>query len=620
MNQNWLFSQDGRRAAKDTEKVKRYVRDNFGMCLLDGIPDEPLVTPRALKQEGDIASFLNVGIGYRIAHEKYSCLSWNTEKVPEDVRQEKVVFVFCFGYGDGAAYPQPMGWYDLYLNQAKILSFRAVKYSQIFEGSECRLALRVVRACFAAKDQILYLDRFTNGDSWTAFGSAALEIPTSKLIPGRSAQIKIQARSFFPSKRWLRIDMTGRFWKGRLLNELNSIDIVRILKHKRKVPFLEGSNFYFGDLHAHSDCGSKAVCGYNSLDQVKSRNCSGCTLTRGGSGCGYGTIIQNYHFARTVANLDFFCLAEHGFQMYGEQDWNLRLNLAKDLSTEGEFVWVPGYEFTSEEQGHRNIYFSEYKGRMIPCFSRIQDIEYNNLDPRQLWKPLEDDGVPFFSVPHHPPVICHAFDWASFNEKYDRLVEVFSGWGDHWDVEGYLRGHGSDKAPELSVKRAFENNFHFGIIASSDSHDGCPGAAQAQPSNNWSNKYSRSGSGLAVVQVDRLTLKNIFKALYMRRCYATTGIHTLIDFRVNGHSMGSDVKMVKNKINLELSVGSPLNITKIRIFKNGELKKRVFCDSKDELLALNDHLKEKGTANYIVIVDFQGHERAWSSPVRVTRG
>ena len=103
----------------------------------------------------------------------------------------------------------------------------------------------------------------------------------------------------------------------------------------------------------------------------------------------------------------------------------------------------------------------------------------------------------------------------------------------------------------------------------------------------------------------------------MRRCYATTGVHALIDVRVNGYPMGSDIKSPKNEIDLELDVKSPLNIVKIEIFENEKLIKRLFGESKHEYMHLKSQKRNAATTSYIAIVDFEGYERVWSSPLRV---
>ncbi len=285
---------------------------------------------------------------------------------------------------------------------------------------------------------------------------------------------------------------------------------------------------------------------------------------------------------------------------------------------------IGGCNHTDTKTVINNVYFGSYEDtKMIP--SRTYDetgvkIETReSFNPELLWKKLEKSRCPFITVPHHPPVICHAFNWGTFNPRYDRLVEVFSGWGDHWFAEGFLRGNGSDKEPDLSVKKAFENGLLFGMIASSDAHDGCPGSSQGSGLYGWANKFSRVGSGLAAVKVNTLNLEDIFDSLYNRQCYATTGIHALIDFTVDDAGIGKEILTKSEKVAIKLSVRSPIEVTKVKIYKGNKLISRIFSDEKEEEIELEDRLTYGEIAQYVAIVDFKGHERAWSSPIRITR-
>ena len=624
MQHNWLFGLDGTRISRDPQLMRRYFLEHEGVLVLDGFPSEPRDAPYAQRQEGSLmVSFLNAGIGYKIDHSGSPLFEWYTETVPEDVGEKGAVFFFCFSYGTGVPYPQCSGWYDLMVNDKKVISFRAVKYDQIFVGNQgAKLALRVAKLVSAERDHAVYIDPDTGGDSWVASGSAALGLPRSLLTPGQPVKLKIVARSFFPSREWFRIEMLGRPWHGRLFGEMNVEKTLRLLDSGRTIPFLEGTNVYFGDIHAHSDCGKDAACGHD-FHEFFNRDCFSCHLEAGGNGCGYGTLAHNYYYARYISNLDFFCLADHDFQIYGNEDWWMRTNIAQQLSEQGRFVAIPGYEFTSFAIGHRNVYFGTYDNTiMISSKSspenRLQE-SAEGLNPRLLWERLAQAKSPFLTVPHHPPVICHAFNWDTFNPEYDRLVEVFSGWGDHWYAEGFLRGDGSDKEPDLSVRRAFENGLFFGMVASSDSHDGCPGSAQGSGRYNWANKFSRVGSGLAALEAETLDLDGIYHALYGRRCYATTGVHAVIRFMANDAPMGSDIITRNGDVRLKLSVRSPLEVLRIRIYRGRKLLGRIFCDEREEGIELVDHLEPGERAQYVAIVDFRTYERAWSSPIRVSR-
>jgi hypothetical protein len=68
----------------------------------------------------------------------------------------------------------------------------------------------------------------------------------------------------------------------------------------------------------------------------------------------------------------------------------------------------------------------------------------------------------------------------------------------------------------------------FSTISSSDDHRAHPG----QPQN-----------GLAAVTAPGLTRDEIFDGLYNRHTYGTTGAKILLDFTINGQSMGQEVRI-----------------------------------------------------------------------------
>ena len=61
-------------------------------------------------------------------------------------------------------------------------------------------------------------------------------------------------------------------------------------------------------------------------------------------------------------------------------------------------------------------------------------------------------------------------------------------------------------------------------------------------SDDHSGQAGRAHRGVTAAYSDQLTREGVFGALKTGACYATTGERILLDFRVNGHPMGSELK------------------------------------------------------------------------------
>ena len=120
-----------------------------------------------------------------------------------------------------------------------------------------------------------------------------------------------------------------------------------------------------------------------------------------------------------------------------------------------------------------------------------------------------------------------------------RLIEIFSSWG---QSEYYNPDHALSyeinrvRYPETRLTVSGRGPFYardawaagkrYVTIASSDDHFGQPGKAHR---------------GIAGVLSSSLSRESIFDSMKAGQCYGTTGERILIDFRLNGLPMGSEV-------------------------------------------------------------------------------
>ena len=178
--------------------------------------------------------------------------------------------------------------------------------------------------------------------------------------------------------------------------------------------------------------------------------------------------------------------------------------------------------------GHRNVYFIDDNSPLIPSSSQCGSYAVPPFtSPDQLTVQFNKNDIRAITIPHHPIDADHPFCWQSFKAKYDRMAEIFSGWGNSENGTVALRGYGSDKYQHLSIKNALKAGLRFGFVAGSDCHDGYPGLAQGSGRLNWANKFSEVGSGLTVALSESLYREKIFTAIYQHKAYATTGARIL---------------------------------------------------------------------------------------------
>jgi len=522
-------------------------------------------------------------------------LCFSTESVPEGLNTPYVIFNLSMGFGNGSPLPQPSGRFEVFVNGRYCLSIRKVNHSQLWKLGDCRLAFAMRRCETAPPFCGMTLSSTITNEGQAAFGIGLLRVPASWVAPGKPAQITIApASDNRQSTRYFYMNLAGWNPLGSAMQEA-----VRVLTGEDR-PTSGGHNLYFGDIHTHSG-------------QVREE-----CLDRG---CGFKTWADNYANARDAGGLDFYALTDHEWQI--EPGFEAEyFGLPDRHETPGEFVCLPAFEHTSLLYGHRNVYFK--RGGIVvnnnrkPGGTPTMD-PAGSVPPEELFGRLTEHGQPFFTVPHHPSAASHPYTW-DFFRPHDRLVEVYSAWGssDYWG--DFPRGV-SDRHEHLYIQEAMKRGLKFGLIASSDGHDGYPGD-ESSPYPKHPHLFHMCGSGRAVVLAESLTRDAVYDALYERRCYATTGTPIGLEFTVNGMCMGQTVSCGGgrgDRPKLVVKVRGSNAIDHVRILKNGRVvhAEQAFGAWSHELEWEDLHRQAHEPAAYTVRVVQKDYESAWSSPVWV---
>ena len=575
-------------------EIRDHVARRVGSSLVNGFA--AMVDPGGARGPGDrVAGFMETHDRreWTLALSAAEGMTWQTQAVPEATCRA-VSFVLSVGFGNGSPLPQPSGAWAIHVNGRHACSVRVVKHSQLWRGgASCSFAFAANRIEAAEPFGSLTLSSIIRDESFAAFGPALLTVPAEWLTPGSPATIRVATECCADSTRWLQVATAPGI--------VDQSDIYRAadLLTDARVPEIGGSHVYFGDIHTHS-----GQVGDDTTNK----------------GCGYGTREGNYAYARGPGGLDFYSLTDHEWQI-GQDEVAGYLGLADEHNEDGRFVCLAGFEFTSLLYGHRNVYFRGPGGTVVNAtrgWGRPTKEPAQALHPEELWGALEQTGVPFITVPHHPSAASHPFNWSIFSPTHDRLVEVYSAWGSSEYYGDFPRGV-SDRYRSLTVRDGLGRGYRFGIIASADGHDGHPGNAQS-PLVKHHHLFHHCGSGWAGVFCEELTREAVFDALHARRCYGTTGVPIVLSFEVNGRPMGSEIAPdADGRVVVRVSCRGANGIDHVRIVRNGRVAHTVPChgERRAEIEWQDVAYVPSAPGVYYARVVQIDRESAWSSPVWV---
>jgi len=572
---------------RNVVEIIEEVWKKYSVFLVGGTK-QVLQTDNAFNVKGQVASFLDARCSYYIHQDGKSQIVWETDPLPKFKNIKEVVFIFSMGLGNGSVLPQPSGKFEFYLNDEYLLSFAVTKENRTWRREGISFHFEVKRFEYASSYIPLMLDSHIREESFASFGLGLLKVAYNhqRFKAGKRAIFKVLPRNRQSSRRWFKLDLI----KGEeLISKSDLEQSLETVCGPKTYPEMGKYKFFFGDIHAHSGEGEKS--------------------------CGIGTLEENYHYAKKVACLDVFGLTEHDWQI---EDWNLWLRKADDHNRNGCFVTIPSFEWTSPIYGHRNVYYKDSQWPFFKSEDSSRGDKYQT--PAQLWKCLRYCKAEAITVPHHPNTGSFPVDWSYNDPEYERLVEIYSSWGNSEYYNAPYAGQASDRHKGFSVQDALKLGYRLGFIASSDGHDGNPGNAQ------WSNKQPHIkhllGSGLVAIIARELNRDSIFEALYNRRCYATTGARIVLDFRVNGEPMGREIvqKKKKDRCLIEAFVSGPVKLSKLEILWNNKVIYTHLCESFQEKVSLEDNnfLANDMSYYYLRIQQMDG-EMAWSSPIWILK-
>jgi len=322
---------------------------------------------------------------------------------------------------------------------------------------------------------------------------------------------------------------------------------------------------------------------------------------------GRGTVEEFYDFAENVAGLDFCAVTDHAFEVLDEM-WEHSKKVTNHVYKPGRFVTLQAFEWsgTTPLGGDHNCYFLEDNP---PIFRSTSYYTPTNLQMyhgavtkqehvtdvfAELKKRLRDKNV--FCIPHYGGRRGNP-QW--HNPKVQRMIEIFSehrrseDWATTFLTEGY----------------------RLGIIASTDGHFGNPGYGYLKPTYDWDNQ--EIGMAAVAVYAPERTRESIFRALYDRRVYATSGDRIVLDFCVDGHPMGTEYRTDQPPELVIKAVGTA-PITLVEVKKDSKVVVTFTPNRTSVDLRWHDSEFQPNTSCYYYVRVLQdNNEEAISSPVWV---
>ena len=294
-------------------------------------------------------------------------------------------------------------------------------------------------------------------------------------------------------------------------------------------------------------------------------------------GYGIGSLERSIDIART--HLDFFAFTGHsswhdmvpmeggrekhwldGFERL-KQGWPRVQSLIADANRDDDFAAFLGFEWHSSVFGDQCVVFPD-DDQPLACPDHIRLLRDFCAERNALM------------IPHHLayPVGQRGVNWEVFDETRTPVVEIFSEHGNSEDDRGphaFFNHSMGGRQTSQTVRAALDNGLRFGFVASSDSHNGFPGAY---------------GEGLLGVLSRGLDRASIIEAITARRTYALTGDRILVDFSVEGSPMGGTIEAGR-AAEAAFDVRCPDELDVVEIIQDGEVVHRAYPRTKVDLAA-----------------------------------
>lgn len=432
----------------------------------------------------------------------------------------------------------------------------------IFEGNRF-LAPRVVGQELGYRAPLFSAE----GHLWWVTPQTIVTILGGPVMPSSRGQVAVEGRP-----------VGGSLWEQK--NSLQAHTAEKVPEYSLE---LDGKTYklYFGECHTHLR--------ERPTDRIMEQ-----------------WVDRFYLKARATGILQFASASDHDWIEMTNSKYMVQQAYALAFNDNGNFVALNGYEWSGDlfrrrRFGDRTILFFQ---PFSPVF-RITDPESNT--PQKLHRQLSKVGA--LDWPHHLGAHFAVMDWDTWEELTEPVVEMVSGHGAFEVYDPKLRvpvPYNREPIGKSSVQDGLARGYQFGLVGSSDSHNGLSG-------------FER---GMLALYASELTRQGLYQAFKARRTYALRGGEPIVlDVRLAGRPMGSIVQgshITGGRVTLEVYVAAQSPLQKIEIVKNNRYVYTHDAASRREVrLTYQDTEPVNGKAYYYVRVWGEQGSYAWSSPIWV---
>jgi hypothetical protein len=317
--------------------------------------------------------------------------------------------------------------------------------------------------------------------------------------------------------------------RRQILNELTKKADTAGTTRSSKIASAEQSepckeyNTYFGYFHAHSEL---------SLDAE-------------------GEPQEAYEYARNDGKLDFFALTDHGEYLIiwpWQNKWQQLVDAAKAAYVPYEYATLWGFEWSNPILGHINVLNTDDFTNTISTFGITQIYDWLINRPAGFGRFNHPGEYDYLFLEHlhlklYPDAVPQMVGIENYNgnDGFDEYYYSGSWWSfidySYWDV-GNLR------------------KWYLGSLGGQDNH-----------SKDWGTRNQFRTAVLA----EELTRENIVDAYLNRRFYATEDKDLHLDFRCQGHPMGSRLSDVLREFEVTAWDEVEDTFQEVRLYRNGKL-------------------------------------------------
>jgi len=347
-------------------------------------------------------------------------------------------------------------------------------------------------------------------------------------------------------------------------------------------------------------------------------------------------IDDDYVYARDVAGLDFAATSDHSDRFDSPENPPAVLR-EEDVTTYSRkyhrphrFVTFPSYEWTRGfGYGHLNPIFKE-ESEFVIC----NNASPLDTDPETTYRTTPElldalQGREVLTPPHHTAsalfISAAGMDWEHYDAEFMPLVEISSTHGSSEYMDAPPQRHGPS-LQERTVQHALGPlGLKFGIYCSSDAHVFHMGSLIRDPVDYDPRCGQRWGGHLMCLYAAELTRDALWDTMKnTRQMYGTTGERILLEFHIDGNTMGAEI-VKSSPPELHVTVGGTKNLEKVEVIKysrndgwetiHTEEPSARICE-----LAFTDSVFSEDSLYYIRVTQVRNRELAWSSPIWVNRG